>query len=56
MNAKKFVREKTKAPMLIMTNTPNEAFQKVDIVGPLPETINENKYILTMQDQLTKFA
>ena len=54
---RKLVREKTKAPMLI-TDTPSEAFQKVaiDIVGPLPETENGNKYILTTQDQLTKFC
>ena len=54
---RKLVREKTKAPMLI-TDTPSEAFQKIaiDIVGPLPETEKGNKYILTTQDQLTKFC
>jgi transposase InsO family protein len=54
---RKLVREKTKAPMLI-TDTPNEAFEKVaiDIVGPLPETEKGHKYILTTQDLLTKFC
>ncbi|KMQ89530.1 enzymatic polyprotein endonuclease reverse [Lasius niger] len=54
---RKLVREKTKAPMLI-TDTPSEAFEKVaiDIVGPLPETEKGHKYILTTQDQLTKFC
>jgi len=33
-------------------------FDKVamDIVGPLPKTEKENEYILTLQDQLTKFC
>lgn len=54
---RKLVREKTKAPMII-TDTPSEAFEKVaiDIVGPLPETERGHKYILTTQDQLTKFC
>lgn len=54
---RKLVRIKTKAPMLI-TDTPSEAFEKVaiDIVGPLPETEKGHKYILTTQDQLTKFC
>jgi len=43
----KLIREKTKVPTLI-TDTPSKTFQKVpiDIVGPLPETKNGNKYIL----------
>ncbi|RLU23008.1 hypothetical protein DMN91_005286 [Ooceraea biroi] len=54
---KKLVRVKTKQPMLI-TDTPGAAFDKVamDIVGPLPRTDNGNEYILTLQDQLTKFC
>lgn len=54
---RKLTREKVKAPMII-TDTPSEAFQKlaIDIVGPLPETDKANKYILTTQDQLTKFC
>ncbi|KAL0130397.1 hypothetical protein PUN28_002219 [Cardiocondyla obscurior] len=54
---KKLVRVKTKQPMLI-TDTPGASFDKIamDIVGPLPRTDRGNEYILTMQDQLTKFC
>lgn len=54
---KKLVRVKTKQPMLI-TDTPYSAFEKVsmDIVGPLPTTSQNNSYILTVQDHLTKFS
>ncbi|XP_051170097.1 uncharacterized protein LOC127287306 [Leptopilina boulardi] len=53
----KFVRVKTRQPMSI-TDTPTEAFEKIemDIVGPLPETENGNKFILTIQDNLTKYS
>ena len=53
----KLVRIKTKLPMRI-TDTPSEAFEKIeiDIVGPLPETGNKNKYILTIQCNLTKYS
>ena len=53
----KAVRIKTKLPMRI-TDTPSESFEKIeiDIVGPLPETENGNKYILTIQDNLTKYS
>lgn len=53
----KTVRKKIKAPMII-TTTSTHAFERValDIVGPLPETKNKNKYILTLQDDLTKFS
>lgn len=53
----KLDRKKSKQPMEI-TSTSTEAFQKVsvDIVGPLPVTENGNKYILTLQDDLTKFS
>ena len=39
------------------TNTSSEAFKntEIDIVGPLPETELDNKYILTIQDSLKKF-
>lgn len=45
-----------KEPMTI-TSTASSAFQKIflDLVGPLPIDINENKYILTIQCDLTKF-
>lgn len=42
---------------MIITDTPRSSFDKMamDIVGPLPKTKRGNKYILTLQDQLTKF-
>src|SRR5436190_7200617 len=54
---KKLVRVKTKQPMII-TDTPGSSFDKVamDIVGPLPKTERGNEYILTLQDQLTKYC
>jgi hypothetical protein len=44
-----------KVPMEI--TTANQPFEKccLDIVGPLPETKKGNKYILTFQDELSKF-
>lgn len=47
----------TKAPMEI-TTTSNQPFERlaIDIVGPLPQTINNNRFILTMQDDLTKYS
>ncbi|KAM0727554.1 Retrovirus-related Pol polyprotein from transposon 17.6 [Formica fusca] len=43
---------------LIITNTPTKPFEKcaLDIVGPLTITTNGNKYLLTFQDNLTKFS
>ena len=54
---KKLTRLKTKQPMVI-TDTPGTVFDKIamDIVGPLQKTKNEFEYILTMQDQLSKFC
>ena len=54
---KKLVRVKTKQPMII-TDTPGSSFDKVamDIVGPLPKTERGKEYILTLQDQLTKYC
>ncbi len=47
---------KTKMPMVI-TTTATKPFERcfLDVVGPLPETESGNKYILTFQDDLTKF-
>jgi len=46
--------------MLTITDTPTRPFEKcekcLDIVGPLTVTTNGNKYILTFQDNLTKFS
>lgn len=48
---------RTRQPMRI-TDTPKHAFEKVqmDIVGPLPVTKKGNKYLLTLQDNLTKYS
>lgn len=49
--------KKAKAPMEI-TTTSVRPFQRlaIDIVGPLPITENGNRFIMTMQDDLTKFS
>ncbi|KAL7289462.1 hypothetical protein TKK_0016653 [Trichogramma kaykai] len=54
---KKLARHRTKQPMII-TDCPGSTFDKValDIVRPLPATSEGNIYILTMQDQLSKFC
>ena len=54
---KKLTRIKTRQPM-VLTDTPGKAFDKIsmDIVGPLPQTQKGNKYILTIQDLLTKYS
>lgn len=54
---KKLTRIKIKQSM-ILTDTPGDAFDKIalDITGPYPITENGNKYILTMQDLLTKYC
>lgn len=46
-----------KQPMVI-TSTSETSFEKIyiDLVGPLDETIDGYKYILTIQDELTKFV
>lgn len=43
---------------LIITDTPNKPFEKcaLDIVGPLSISHNRNKYLVTFQDNLTKFS
>jgi len=43
---------------LVITTTSSRAFERValDIVGPLPILENGNNYILTLQDDLTKFS
>lgn len=43
---------------MLITDTPFSSFEKIsmDIVGPLPETVKGNSYILTIQDHLTKFS
>lgn len=53
----KVLRKTYKAPMQI-TSTANQPFEKfnMDIVGPIPITENGNQYLLTLQDDLTKFS
>ena len=43
---------------MIITDTPGTAFEKVsmDIVGLLPVTQKLNEYILTIQDNFTKYS
>ena len=52
----KQLRPKSKAPMEI-TSTADHPFERcaLDVVGPLTETDSGNKYILTFQDDLSKF-
>ena len=54
---KKLVRVKTKNPVII-TDTPGTAFEKIsmDIAGKLPITSSQNQYILTIQDNFTKYS
>ena len=42
----------------MIIDTPESSFDKIamDIVEPLPKTERGNEYILTLQDQLTKFC
>ncbi|CAB0041212.1 unnamed protein product [Trichogramma brassicae] len=53
----KLTRVKMRLPLTI-TTTPTEAFEviEIDIVGPLPITTSGNKYLLTIQCNLTKYA
>jgi hypothetical protein len=53
----KTLKPKRKAPMEI-TSTANHPFDKcyLNIVGPLPSSATGNKYILTFQDDLSKYV
>ena len=53
----KLTRKKVRMPMEI-TTTPDVVFQKccMDVVGPLPVTHRGNRYLLTFQDELSKFT
>jgi hypothetical protein len=53
----KTLKPKRKAPMEI-TSTANHPFDKcyLDIVGPLPPLATGNRYILTFQDDLSKYV
>jgi transposase InsO family protein len=53
----KLLKRRKRAPMEITTMA-EHPFEKccLDIVGPLPETERGNKYILTFQDDLSKYV
>ena len=53
----KTLKSKRKVPMEI-TSTANHPFDKcfLDIVGPLPPSTMGNRYILTFQDDLSKYV
>jgi len=53
----KITQNKTKLPMKV-TTTPEVVWDKcaVDIVGPLNQTAEGHKYVLTFQDELSKFT
>ena len=53
----KLVRKKNLQPMEI-TTTSKTSFNKIflDIVGPLHDTESNNKYIITLQDDLSKYS
>jgi hypothetical protein len=53
----KILTPRCKAPMEI-TTTAEHPFEKcyLDIVGPLPVTQGGNKYVLTFQDDLSKYV
>lgn len=54
---KKLAREKTRLPMMITTRA-TEVFEivEIDVVGPLRESVCGHKYILTVGDNLSKYA
>lgn len=53
----KMLKAKHKAPLQI-TTTAERPFEKcyLDVVGPLPVTLSGNKYVLTFQDDLSKYV
>ena len=53
----KILTPKHKEPLEI-TTTAKSPFEKcyLDVVGPLPVTLEDNKYILTFQDDLSKYV
>ena len=53
----KILTPRNKAPLQV-TTTAEQPFEKcyLDVVGPLPVTTSGNKYILTFQDDLSKYV
>jgi len=50
----KILTPKNKAPMQMTTETIEKCY--LDVVGPLPVTVQGNKYILKFQDDLIKYV
>jgi hypothetical protein len=50
--------KKIQQPMAAITSISSKSFEKIflDIVGPLTTTLSGNTYILTMQNDLTKYS
>lgn len=57
MSKNKTPTQRRKEPMVII-KIASRAFEKIflEVVGPLPRSHNGNAYILTLLDDLTKFA
>lgn len=51
----KINRKPIRNPLEITTSTQPFENIYINLIGPLPVTINENKYILTIMNDLTKF-
>jgi hypothetical protein len=53
----KIIQNEIKLPMKI-TSTPDVVWEKcaLDIAGPLSQTLNRNRYVLTFQDELSKYT
>jgi hypothetical protein len=53
----KITQNKTEMPMKL-TTTPEVVWEKcaLDIVGPLTQTLDGNRYVLTFQDELSKYT
>lgn len=48
----------TRTEPMVITTTANRAFEKIflDVIGPLPRFHHGNIFIITLQDDLIKFA
>ena len=57
-DCQRYKHSKTHVEPLTVTTTASSAFQKIylDLVGPLNQDNDDNRYILTLQCELTKFV
>lgn len=57
-DCQRYKHSKPNVEPMSITTTPSAAFQRIflDIVGPLPEHLGEDRYILTLQCDLSKFV